>query len=53
MTVFDKHQLKIAKQTLKYTDAAIEILAGMTKEEAITIIKKFETKNTNGNKYDH
>ena len=40
MNVFDKHQLKIAKRTLKMSDVGAEIMAGMTKIEAREIIKK-------------
>jgi predicted Zn-ribbon and HTH transcriptional regulator len=32
--VFDHHQLKIARQTLKYSDAGARIMGGMTKDEA-------------------
>jgi hypothetical protein len=32
--VFDKHQLKIARKTLKLSDAGALILGGMTKAEA-------------------
>jgi hypothetical protein len=34
MNVFKKHQFKIAKDTLKFTDAGANIMGGMTKEEA-------------------
>ena len=40
MNVFDKHQLKIARKTLTYSDIAVKILGGMSKEEARQIIKK-------------
>jgi hypothetical protein len=45
LSVFDKHQLKIAKQTLKMSDVGAKIMGGMTKEEAKNIIKKFSSKN--------
>lgn len=34
LSVFDKHQLKIAKDTLKLSDVGARIMGGMTKEEA-------------------
>lgn len=40
LSVFDYHQLKIAKKTLKMSDVGVFILGGMTKKEAKTIIKK-------------
>ena len=40
MSIFDKHQLKIAKDTLKMSDAGAFIMAGMTKDEARRIISK-------------
>ena len=38
--VFEKHQLKIAKQTLKYSDAGAFIMGGMTKQEAREVIAR-------------
>jgi hypothetical protein len=38
--VFAKHQLKIARQTLRYSDAGALIMGGMTKEEARLILAK-------------
>ncbi len=40
MTVFEKHQLKIAKRTLKMSDVGAEIMGGTTKTKAREIIKK-------------
>jgi hypothetical protein len=40
MTVFDKHQIAIAKATLKMSDVAALIMGGMTKEEARAILAK-------------
>jgi len=40
----EEHQLKIAKDTLKMTDAMAKIMGGMTKEEAKRIIEKFSKK---------
>jgi hypothetical protein len=37
--IFKKHQIKIAKQTLKYTDIGAAIMGGMTKEEAKKILE--------------
>jgi hypothetical protein len=44
MSVFDKHQLAIAKKTLKMTDAGVLIMGGMTKEEARAAIKRITGK---------
>jgi len=40
LTVPEKHQLKIAKQTLKYSDVGASIMGGMTKDEARAFLKK-------------
>lgn len=45
LSVPEKHQLKIAIQTLKYSDAGARIMGGPTKEEAREIIKKLTGKN--------
>ena len=44
MNIFDKHQLKIARQTLKYSDVGAKIMGGPTKEEARKIIKRITGK---------
>jgi len=44
LSVFDKHQLKIARDTLKMNDVMAKILGGMTKEEAREVIKRFTGK---------
>ena len=44
LSVFEKHQLAIAKKTLTYSDAGALIMGGMTKEEAKIIIKKLTGK---------
>lgn len=44
LDVFEKHQLKIAKQTLKYSDVGAMIMGGMTKEEARKVIKRLTGK---------
>ena len=41
LTVPEQHQLKIARKTLKYSDAGARIMGGMTKAEARNIIEKF------------
>lgn len=38
--IFTKHQIKIAKQTLRMTDAGAFIMGGMSKAEARAILKK-------------
>jgi hypothetical protein len=38
LQVWDKHQLKIARDTLKMSDAGARIMGGMTKEEARRVI---------------
>ena len=40
MDVFTKHQVKIAKQTLRYSDAGARIMGGMTKEQAREVLQK-------------
>lgn len=40
LSIFDKHQLEIARKTLKYSDIGARIMGGMTKEEAREIIEK-------------
>lgn len=34
LSTFDKHQLKIAKDTLRMSDVGARIMGGMSKEEA-------------------
>ena len=41
LDIFQKHQLRIAKDTLKMSDAGALIMGGMTKEDAKDIIRKF------------
>jgi hypothetical protein len=36
----ERHQLKIARDTLKMTDVGVKIMGGMTKEEAKEIIRR-------------
>lgn len=40
-TVFDNHQIRIAKATLRLTDAAVGVLGGPDKIEAREILRKF------------
>jgi len=40
LTVFEQHQLKIAKATLAMPDAILGVMGGMTKEEAHKILDK-------------
>jgi hypothetical protein len=42
LNIFDKHQLKIAKNTLKLSDIGAKIMGGMTREEAKEVIKRLE-----------
>jgi len=44
LSVFDKHQIAIAKKTLKMNDVGVLIMGGMTKEEARAILRKFNVK---------
>ena len=41
LNVFERHQLKIARKTLKMNDVAIRIMGGMTKAEALRIIDRY------------
>ena len=45
LSVFDKHQLRIARKTLKMSDVGVLVMGGMTKQEARIIIKKFTGKD--------
>ena len=49
MTIFEKHQKKIAIATLKMTDAGARIMGGMTKEEAREVLRKM---GINPNRYE-
>ena len=44
MDVFDKHQLRVAKATLRLSNAGAKIVGGMTKEEARLVIKRLTGK---------
>jgi hypothetical protein len=40
MDVIVKHQIKIAKATLKMNDVGVAVMGGMSKDEARDILKK-------------
>lgn len=44
LTVADRHQLKIARDTLKMSDAMARVMGGMSKEEAKRVIKRLTGK---------
>lgn len=44
LTVFEKHQLAIAKRTLKMPDPILAVMGGMTKEEAQEIVNRLQPK---------
>jgi hypothetical protein len=44
MSIFDFHQLKIARATLKMHDAGAAIMGGMTKDEARKVIRRLTGK---------
>lgn len=45
LSVFEQHQLAIARRTLKLNDVFVRVLGGMTKNEARAIIKRLTGKN--------
>jgi hypothetical protein len=45
LTVPEKHQLKIARQTLKMNDVMARVMGGMTKDEAREVIKRLTGKD--------
>lgn len=44
MQVWDKHELKIARDTLKMSDAMVPVMGGMTKAEAVAVILRITGK---------
>lgn len=50
--VFDKHQKRIAKDTLKMSDAGASIMGGMTKEEARQVLQRLGVSRTAINKIE-
>jgi len=47
LSVPDLHRLRIARQTLKYSDEGARIMGGMTKEEARQVIRELSGKRVN------
>lgn len=45
LNVFDRHQLKIARDTLKMSDAGTRIMGGMDKETARAVILRITGKS--------
>lgn len=43
-SVFDRHQLRIARDTLKMSDIGASIMGGMTKDEARAVILRLTGK---------
>jgi len=43
--IFQSHQIKIAKQTLKMSDIGASIMGGMTKDEAKEILNRHRYRN--------
>lgn len=48
LTVPERHQLKIARKTLKYSDAGARIMGPPSKAEARTIIKRLTGRTPKG-----
>ena len=46
LSVFDKHQIRIAKDTLKLSDIGASIMGGMTKDEARQLLTRHGIKYT-------
>lgn len=44
MDTFTKHQINVARKTLNTPDAIVNILGGITKEEARAILRKHNIK---------
>jgi hypothetical protein len=40
LSVFQKHQLRIAKYTLRMSDAGASVMGGMTKDEARAFLRR-------------
>ena len=40
LSVFDRHQIAIAKKTLQYSDVGALCMGGMTKDEARQILRR-------------
>ena len=48
LNIFDYHQLKIARKTLKMSNIGAFIMGGMTKEEARKVILRLTGKRATG-----
>ncbi len=48
LSVPERHQIKIARQTLKMNDVGARIMGGMTKDEARRIIERLTGKAPRG-----
>lgn len=46
MNIVDKHQLRIARQTLRLSHVGARIMGRMTKNQAKQIIAKYEARKT-------
>lgn len=44
LTVPEKHQLKVAKDTLKMNDVMARVMGGMTKEQARKVVAELSKK---------
>ena len=51
LDVFEKHQLRIARDTLKMHDAAVAFMGGPSKDEAREIIKRLTSKEAGRDNY--
>jgi hypothetical protein len=47
LTIPERHQLKIARDTLRMPDAMVGVMGGPSKQEAREIIKRLTTKEVN------
>ena len=48
LSVFEKNQIKIAKDTLKMSNEGASLMGGMTKDEAKKILQKYKVKYADG-----
>lgn len=53
MNVPERHQFKIAKDTLRLSDAGVLIMGGMTKPEARTFLKRIGWSEKRITKYEN
>ena len=40
LSTADRHQLRIARQTLRMNDVGVKVMGGMSKEEALEVIRR-------------